>query len=224
MPGRNVVLANDEFYHVFNRGIASQPTFLDRRDYVRAIDTIFYYQNKTPPIRYAKFLKLSTSERAELLDSLRKQKDWLVEIHCYCLMPNHFHLLLRQTENNGISKFISNFTNSYTRYFNTKQTRSGPIYQGKFKAVRIETEEQLLHISRYIHLNPYTGYIVKTLEELLTYPYSSLSGYIGKIQTDLINKNSILSHFKNALLYKEFVFDNASYQRELSNIKHLALE
>lgn len=224
MPGREIVLANNEIYHIFNRGTAAMPIFLDKREYQRALETISYYQNSNPPMKYSRFLKKSVTERADLLDILRCQKNWLVDVVCYCLMPNHFHFLLRQRENNGISKFTGNFTNSYTRYFNTKEERIGPIVQGKFKSVRIETEEQLLHASRYIHLNPYTGYIVKTFQELENYPYSSFSEYTGGSQANLCSKEIILSQFKNQHAYKKFVFDNASYQRELHKIKHLILE
>lgn len=224
MPGREIPLVNNEIYHVVNRGIASQPTFIVKKNYQRALDSIFYYQNSKPPLRYAKFLNLPIKERMEILNKLRQQQEFLIEIICYCLMPNHLHLLLKQTENNGISRFMSNFTNSYTRYFNTLQKRNGPIFQGKFKAVRIVTDEQLLHVSRYIHLNPYTGYIVKNLEELEIYPFSSFPEYIGRSQNNLCNKVPIISHFKNISSYKQFVFDNADYQRSLANIKHLLLE
>lgn len=224
MPGREIPLVNNEIYHIFNRGIASAPIFLDKREYQRALEIIFYYQNSNPPMKYSKFLKLSLRDRAEIIDNLRIQQKHLVDIICYCLMPNHLHFLLRQKEDGGTSKFMSNFTNSYTRYFNTKQERSGPIVGGKFKSVRIETEEQLLHVSRYIHLNPYTGYIVKTFQELEEYPYSSFPEYIGKSQTNLCRKDLIVSQFKHHLSYKQFVFDNANYQRELNRIKHLILE
>lgn len=224
MPGREIALVNNEVYHTLNRGIASQPTFLSKRDYQRAIDTIFYYQHSDLPRKYAKFLTLAVKERTELLQRLRAKKKFLVEVICYCLMPNHFHLLLKQLEDNGISKFMSNFTNSYTRYFNTKQERNGPLFQGKFKSVRMETEEQLLHVSRYIHLNPYTGYLVKTFEELEIYPYSSFPEYIEKSQNSLCNTSIILSNFQSASAYKQFVLDNADYQRKLANIKHLLLE
>lgn len=224
MPGRLISLVNNEIYHIFNRGLASQPMFLNKREYDRALEIIFYYQNSSPPMKYSKFLRMSVSDRANLLDKLRMQQKWLVDIISYCLMPNHFHFLLRQKENNGISKFMSNFTNSYTRYFNTKAERIGPIVQGKFKSVRIETEGQLLHATRYIHLNPYTGYIVKTFEELENYPYSSFPEYIGNSQTNLCSKELVLSQFKNQLSYKKFVFDNADYQRQLDKIRHLILE
>lgn len=224
MPGRLIPLVNNETYHIFNKGIASQPIFLNKREYDRALETIFYYQNINPPIRYSKFLNMSTTDRTNLLDKLKMRQEWQVDIFCYCLMPNHFHFLLRQKEQNGISKFMSNFTNSYTRYFNTKKERIGPIVQGKFKSVRIETEEQLLHVSRYIHLNPYTSFIVKTFQELEEYPYSSFPEFIGKSKANQCKTEIILSQFKNQLSYKKFVFDNADYQRELNKIKHLILE
>lgn len=224
MPGRIIPLINNEVYHVFNRGIASQPIFLDKRQYDRALETIFYYQNVNPPIRYSKFLKLKKEERALILNSLKKQKNFIVEIIALCLMPNHFHLLLKQVRNNGISKFVGNFSNSYTRYHNIKTERSGPLLEGKFKAVRIETTEQLLHVSRYIHLNPYTSFIVRRLEDLENYPYSSLKEYLNKQGPDCFPKDIILSNFKKIKDYKKFVFDQANYQRVLDQIKHLTLE
>ncbi len=224
MPGRTIPLVSNEIYHIFNRGIASQPTFIDKRDYQRALDTIFYYQNVSPPIKYSRFLSLSLQERNNILEKLRIQKDFLVEIITLCLMPNHFHLLLKQLKDNGISRFVGNLTNSYTRFFNTKRKRSGPIYEGKFKSVRIETEEQLLHVSRYIHLNPYTAFIVKKLEDLENYPYSSFIEYTKDSTTNFYTKDIILGNFKNRKAYKQFVFDQANYQRTLDQIKHLISE
>lgn len=115
----------------------------------------------------------------------------------------------------GISKFMSNFANSYTRYFNTKSKRKGPVFEGKFKAKRIETDEQLLHLSRYIHLNPHSSFVVKNLKELESDPYSSFPEYIQETDTSFCNKEIILGHFWDTVSYKEFVFDQADYQREL---------
>jgi len=224
MPGREIVLANNEIYHVFNRGVASLPTFTNKKSYQRAVDTLFYYQNAKPPLKYAKFLNLSVRDRARVLESLKEQKRRWVEILCFCFMSNHFHLLLKQLEDVGISKFMSNFTNSYTRYFNTRQKRVGPLFQGKFKGVRIETQEQLIHVSRYIHLNPYTGYVVKTITGLESYPYSSFPEYISLSQSNYCSKEPVLSYFKNSDSYRKFVFDNADYQRELGKIGHLTFE
>lgn len=139
-------------------------------------------------------------------------------------MPNHFHLLLKQKVDNGISKFVANFSNSYTRYLNTKTRRIGPIFQGKFQAIRIETEEHLQHVCRYIHLNPYTSYLVKDLNDLENYPYSSFPEYLGKTKKDFCQKEDILYHFKSPKKYREFVFNQADYQRSSNRIKHLSLE
>lgn len=224
MPGRKILLITGELYHVFNRGIASQPIFLTRRNYQRATETLFYYQNAKLPLKYSRFLRLAIKQRLEILKRLKKQKQYRIEIVCYALMPNHTHLLVRQLIDEGISKSMSDFANSYTRYFNTKRKRRGPIFEGKFKAVRIETDEQLLHLSRYIHLNPYSSYVVKTLKKLEGYPYSSFPEYIQKTKIDFCNKEIILDQFQTPVSYKKFVFDQADYQRELEWIKHLTLE
>lgn len=224
MPGRNIPLITGQYYHVLNRGISLQPTFIGTRDFQRAIELMQYYQNEKPLIRYSQFLVLSKIRRKKILENLLKEKKFLAEIISYCFMPNHFHLILKQLKENGISKFMSNFSNSYTRYFNIKNKRNGPLFQGKFKAIRIESEQQLFHLSRYIHLNPYSSYVVKTLKELKDYPYSSLPEYLEKSQTNLCSKEVILTQFKNIQMYRKFIFDQADYQRKLEEIKHLALE
>ena len=119
---------------------------------------------------------------------------------------------------------MSDFQNSYTRYFNTSHRGIGPLLQGQFKAVRIEDDKQLLHLSRYIHLNPYTSFIVRDLEDLFEYPWSSFPEYLSKIETGICNKEHILSQFSSSDAYKSFVLDQANYQRELGKIKHLSLE
>lgn len=224
MPGRKVLLVTDQVYHILNRGVTSQPIFLNKRNYHRALGATFYYQNKNLPLSYAAFLELSNQRREETLQKLREQKNFLVEIVAFCLMPNHFHFLLKQVQEEGISVFMSNFSNSYTRYFNTSCKRTGHLFQGKFKAVRIETEKQLLHVSRYIHLNPYTSYVVRTLKELEVYPYSSFPEYLKPQRIDFCYKEVILSGFKKTTDYKKFVFDQADYQRRLEGIRHLMLE
>lgn len=125
MPGRKISLVTNEIYHVFNRGVASQPIFLNQKDYQRGLETISYYQNQNPLLRYSFFLRLPNQQRTELLKRLKAQAKFLVEITAFCLMPNHLHFLLRQVKNEGISIFMSNFANSYTRYFDTKRKRAG---------------------------------------------------------------------------------------------------
>ena len=224
MPGRDIPLVTGQVYHVVNRGVASQPIFLNKWNYERALETILYYQNTDTPLRYSFFIRVPKDRKLELLDQIQKKKDYLVDIISYCLMPNHIHLLLKQLKDGGLSTFMSNFSNSYTRYFNTKNERVGHLFQGKFKAVRVSTDEQLWHVSRYIHLNPYTSYKVKNLKELEKYPFSSLSEYLDHKAKGFCNRKLLMSHFRSRKAYKKFVFDQADYQRKLERIKHLTLE
>lgn len=223
MPGRDIPLISDQIYHVFNRGVARQPTYTNKRDYRRFLDTAIFYRYLDTPIRYSKFLYLTVSDRESIQKAMAKSKKVYVEILGYCLMPNHFHFLIRQKQDGGISKYIGTLTNSYTRYFNTKNKRAGPLFQGKFKAVRIETDEQLLHVLRYIHLNPYTSYLVKSPQEIVN-TFSSLSNYLNDSSDNFIDTNTILDQFKSVKSFKRFTYDQADYQRELENIKHLILE
>lgn len=224
MPKRRTPLVNNEIYHIINRGIASQPIFKNKKNYERALNIFFYYQNRNVPIKYSHFIVEPKEKKEKIIQKLTLKKDFLAEVIAYCLMPNHFHFLLKQKINNGISKLLANFTNSYVHYFNSKNERKSHLFQGRFQAVRIETEEQLLHVSRYIHLNPYSSYVVKDLESLANYPFSSLPEYLEKADSEVCQKQAVLSCFKNRSQYKQFVFNQADYQKRLDQIKHLLLE
>lgn len=221
MPKRKTIFANGEYYHLFNRTINMEPVFNGKRINSRTISTLEFYRLQDPPVRYSYFASYGEEKREEIMSNMLR-KPQIVEIHAYCLMPNHFHLLLRQKEEDGISKYLSLFQNSITKYVNFKNGREGHLFSGQFKAVRIETEEQLIHVQRYIHLNPYTSYIVKDFDELDNYQYSSLPEFIGKRKG--FCSNYLLRSFKDTLSYRGFVFNQADYQRELDGIKHLALE
>lgn len=136
-------------------------------------------------------------------------------------MPNHFHFLLRQLKDGGITEFVSKATNSYTKYFNTKHRRIGPLFQGEFKAVPIETEEQLLHVSRYIHLNPFVADLVKNLD---LFPYSSYKNFISPESNNFCVTKPILDFFKNPDEYKAFIDDHSAYAKELERVKHLLID
>ncbi len=222
MPGRPIPLATGEIYHVFNRGLDHRQTFLRKRDYKRASEALAYYRFVNPPLRLAYFYTLSYDRKELFLENLHQHKTH-ADVLAYCLMPNHFHLILRQREDRGISKFLSNYQNSYTRYFNTKNQRIGSLFLDQFKAVRIETDVQILYVSRYIHLNPFKSFVVKSLSELYLYPWSSLPEYMKK-KSGLCDTTTILTYFKTRQQYVEFVTDQADYQRNLNNIKHLSLD
>ena len=224
MPLRKTVFATGETYHVFNRGVNHQPIFIDKRDYPRALEIMSFYRFSKPPLRFSFYNRLPLEEKASFWKELEKKNEKIVIPLCFCLMPNHFHFLLRQEKENGISKFLANFQNSFTRYINTRHTRSGHLLQGQFKAVRIETESQFLHTSRYIHLNPYTSYVVKTVDQLKKYPWSSLPQYINNDKDGLCNIDDIASNFSTNQQHLQFILDRKDYQRSLKEIEHLILE
>ena len=167
MPRRRVKFVNGGFYHVYNRGLQKQIIFKGKRDYSRFLETVFYYQIENPKPKF------STYHISKLfpIDDTKK----IVEILCYCLMPNHFHLLLQQRRDNGVSEFMRRFTHSYVNYRNVKYSLQGPVFQGVFKTVPIETDEQLLHVSRYIHLNPAVASLIEDPE---LYQWSSCKSYM----------------------------------------------
>lgn len=224
MPtNRKLVFANDEIYHVFNRGVEKRPTFTNKWELDRALLALDYYRFTNLPIKLSKVLILPNYDQIQLLKGIKKDNEKLVEIICFCLMPNHFHFMLKQKMENGISIFVSNFTNSYTKYFNTRNERVGPLFQGTFKAVRIASEEQLIHVSRYIHLNPVSSFLIKP-EELENYEWSSYPEYLNLLDRNITSKEIVLSFFASLGKYKKFVMDQVDYARKLEEIKHLALE
>ena len=218
MPRRKTLIITGEIYHVFNRSIARQPIFLNKRDYRRAIETIDFYRLQKLPLKFSRFKHLPEEQKAILLKNSQPQ----IEILAFCIMPNHVHFLLKAIQEKAISSFMNNFQHSYAKYFNTKNDRTGALFQSMFKAVRIETDEQLLHVSRYIHLNPVTSFLIN-IDSLPSYPWCSFKDYIEPGDF-IVSTNQILNYFKSKEEYKEFVLDQADYQRELDKAKHLMLE
>jgi len=168
------------YYHVYNRGNRKQNIFLQPRDYFRFIERMREYKDK-----------------------------FSVTILSYCLMTNHFHFLLRQDADTPITSFMLHLSTSYAKYFNIKYKEVGALFQGPFKAKLIETDEYLLHLSRYIHRNPLSLPTprVELGFELAKYPWSSYGAYLSGKKNDLIDTAYILSYFAKddrAKDYKEF--------------------
>lgn len=225
MPYRKVVFAPGQIYHIFNRGVAALPIFLDFRNHLRFLRLVDYYRFLNTPFSFSQLTSLSKEEKEKILAGLRKKNIIHIEILAYCFMPNHFHFLLKQITDKGVSDFMTNLQNGYAKYFNIKNERAGPLFQSMFKAVRVENNEQLLHVSRYIHLNPATAYMVKS-EKLKDYKWSSLKDYLGKNSDSFsfVRSEMVLSFFKRREAYGKFVLDQASYRRELDKIKHIIIE
>ena len=227
MPIREEPFVNGEYYHIYNRGVAKLPVFLKHRHYLRFERTINYYSYYPKAISFSHYLRLKMVSNITELDKLHKFiPNQLVELICYCLMPNHFHFILKQVADNGISNFMRNLGNSYTKYFNVINNRVGPVFQGRFKAIHIESEYYLKHLSRYIHINPIEAGICD-LQTIIDYPYSSLSQYVSNSPagTLICKPKIILDQFgKGEFSYSSFCQNLADYGSTVSSLKKLTLD
>lgn len=225
MPYRRTIIAPGEIYHVFNRSVAKQPIFIRQKDYSRALELINYYSYQKPTLRFSHYNRLPSEQKILFWNNLIKNHQKQIQILVFCLMPNHFHFLIKEMTEGGISNFIRNFQNSYAKYFNTRAERTGAVFQSMFKAVRIESEEQLMHVCRYIHLNPLTSFVIKDKKDLENYNWSSYPFYIKKLNdTEILDLSFILGLFSSLKNFVNFTLDQVDYQRKLDQIKHLLLE
>lgn len=207
-------LTTGVYYHIFNRSIAGFKIYNNHREYKRFLETLIYYQHSNRPIKYSGFKVLTIASQNKIIQD-KDPAYKLTSIICYCLMPTHFHLILMQEQNEGVVKHISNIQNSYSKFFNTVHKRKGPLWESRFKSVRVENNEQLLHLTRYIHLNPTSANIVDKPED---WEYSSYREYI-----ELDNEKKICEYEDVLNIipkdYKKIVNERKKYQQELSIIK-----
>ena len=227
------IFFNGGFYHVYNRGVEKRNIFLDENDYFRLIHDLYEFNDQNPAPNLNYYLKDHSLEVGPPKIAKKQKRKLLVEILVFCLMPNHFHLILRQLADNGISLFMQKL-GGYVYYFNLKYERVGPLFQGKFKAIQIENENYLLHLSRYQHLNP-AGLIESDWKEggigdwkkvshfLESYRWSSYLDYVGiKNFPSITSRDLINSYFKNPEEYKKFVVE--FLPKSLDQIKDIIIE
>lgn len=190
--------------------------FTHHAELIRILDLVNHY--RIPQIiRFSRYKNLSKDAKEKYQTDSDKLIP-LVEIYSFSIMPDHYHLLLRQLVNSGIKTFTSNFQNAYAKYFNTKKARCGSVFSNPFKAKWIENDEILLHVSRYIHLNPITSFIIK-VDELSDYPWTSYPNYIGKRTDNFINTKLLLGIAGSTRKYQDFIENQVDYQRKLHRIK-----
>jgi len=219
---------NNRLYHIYNRGTEKRQIFLDNSDYTRFIHYLYEFNDSRVIPNFSRDIYVGGGT------SNMKARDLLVEIIAFCLMPNHFHLILRQLKDGGITKFMRKLGTGYTMYFNKKNERNGVLFQGKFKAISIESDEYLTHLSRYIHINPVELIEVgwkkdgikdwnKVNEFLQNYRWSSYLDYIGiKNFPSVTNREIINSYFQNEQSYKNFI--NQWLNKDLEFIGEIILE
>lgn len=212
---------NGNFYHVYNRTVAKEHAFAFDRFIEHAVNTINFYRYPHR-LKFSEYRRLSPQEKSKYLNSTGA-KEPLVEIYAFSLMPNHFHLQIKQIQTGGVNRFISNFENSYAKYYNTVKRRVGSLFQDRFKSKRIKNNEEFIHVSRYIHLNPVTSGMV-SYENLSSYAATSYKWYKYPYLNKFITSDLILSHFRSFEKYDEFMRNQVKYQITLKTIRDLLID
>jgi len=204
MPRRNIIkqYGAGEYYHVYNRGAAKANIFNDDTDYRFLLN--LFKRHLSKDITKDRFGRESPNYRDR------------VELVAYCLMPNHYHLMVYLLEDDGLEKLMRSVMTSYSRYFNRKYRRSGTLFQNQFLAVRIPTESYFWHISRYIHLN------ARDLPgQYMHYPYSSIGYFLGEKTAEWVHPERIVETASEREQYAVFMRDYEMKQDELKNIKKI---
>ena len=189
MPIRSTALATQEYFHVFNRGNSKQVIFKDEADFLR-LQHLLYLCNSSSPVSF----KDAQKRKGGIFSTPRSEP--LVAIGAYCLLPNHFHLLITPLVGDGVSQFMQKVTTAYVMYYNKRHNRSGSLFEGPFKAKHASSDRYLKYLFSYIHLNPLpkpkstvpnlvprpglgTTDVGTNLESVSSYTYSSLRDYLG---------------------------------------------
>ena len=199
-----------KIYHLYNRGVEKRNIFVDNADRQRFVNGLYFYNDANPVV--------NTSRLCEVLlrtVGKKEERQKLIEILAFVLMPNHYHLLVKTLVENGLTDFTRKMGTGYTNYFNIKYERVGALFQGKFKSVLIERDEQLFYIPYYIHLNPIELIdhkwkekeirdFKKTFDYLKNYRWSSFPDYIGNDNfARIINKKILSEYLGNGKNYKK---------------------
>lgn len=215
---RKDTFLSEEFYHIYNRGVEKRNIFMDDADRWRFLTLLLLFQGDTfvPQVgRLVSFVKHLVFDKENKLEEHDVFKDIvsnrIVELVCFCMMPNHFHIILHQIKEEGISNFMQRLGDSYTKYFNMKYERSGHLFGGCFQSRHIDQNEYLTYLSAYIHMNPRELKAWHNKEVL--YPWSSFQDYKSNNRLGSLLAHSIISDQFNKNEYQKFV--------KSSNIKNV---
>jgi putative transposase len=199
MPSRNVQKPDipDSYYHVYARGTSKNLIFLESADYKYFIALFGRY--------------LSSEPKKDRVGVVYPHFYGKIELLAYCLMGNHFHLLLYQNEQAAMGRYMKSLMTSYSRYFNLKYKRSGPLWEETYKASLIDADSYLTHISRYIHMNP---------RYWQRYKYSSIRYYLGNEKQEWLLKDRVMRQFSDNDDYKNFLLDYETQKAMFDELKH----
>lgn len=189
MGRRKEIFGKGCVFHIFNRGCNKEKMFFDNDNYGFLLEKLKAYSN-----------------------------EFDVSVIAYCLMPNHYHLILKQNSEHPLSKCIQHTFNSYTKAINKRYRRSGTLFEGKYKAREIYDTRTILEVSRYVHRNPLDGGLVKNIED---WKYSNYHEWISSRNGSLCDKKFIKAHFPNPDDYKKYVLDYYSFKQMINDLKKL---
>lgn len=230
--------SNEEIYHVYNRGTDKRLIFQEEIDYIRFIHDLFEFNDTADagkPYIPPSLKKTKQSPEVNLREIEKQPRELLVEILAFCLMPNHFHLLLRQKIDNGIPKFMLKLGTGYTNYFNKKYERGGVLFQGSYKHVQITEQNHFVHLPYYIHLNPldlitpaWREGILYDLQKILrflkTYRWSSYLDYVGIKNFPSVTQRALLAETLGTSHEQTTYMIEWIQRNGLETIEHLILE
>ena len=192
MPARATPFLADHYYHIYNRGVNKATIFFNEENY-----TYFVRLLKRNLERYA------------------------IRISAYCLMPNHFHVLLNPSENDTISPFMKSPLGSYSQALNKQRERQGPLYQGRFQSILVDKEEYLIHLARYIHTNPVDAEIVKSTRD---WQYSNYLDIVGLRAGTLKDTSIVPERFATGYEYREFVEEYSQDRKKLKDFEKYLID
>ena len=228
-------IVKNEIYHVLNRGVDKRNIFLDEEDYLRFIHDLFEFNDIAPALNLAYHIGLHNPKEVGLPKIERRPRELLVEILIFCLMKNHFHLLVRPKNDTALTAFMRKLGTGYTNYFNKKYERSGALFQGKYKVVHVNQETHFIHLPYYIHCNPLDYFEPswrerkikdhkRALEYLENYRWSSFPDYLGKKNFPSVTQRDFISKFYHGPKeYKKAMFSWLQGM-DLNEIKDRLLE
>jgi putative transposase len=221
---RKISFSINEYYHIYNRGTDKREIFNDSRDH-RRFCALLYACNSSIAVNISEHFQKGRSF-LELFDIERG--DSLVDIIAYCLMPNHFHLLVREKTEGGVARFMAKLSTGYSMYFNSKNDRSGALFEGRFKAKHVDSDNYLKYLYAYIHLNPIKIIDSKWKEEgikdrvaaldfLKDYEYSSYFDWQGATRPEakILNREAGPEYFAKQKDFNDFVNEWISFKKEM---------
>ncbi|MDO8462859.1 MAG: transposase [bacterium] len=216
---RNIVITSGEYYHIYNRGNDRRDIFYGDDDYLRFVVALLLYQfpesvsqlNRTVR-KYVQHLVLDTSDF--------QLQGRYAELVCFALMPNHFHLIIRELEEGGIARYMQRLLNGYTKYLNTKHEKSGHVFQGTYQAVHVEDDDQLCYLSAYIHRNPRDLPAWRNCEQ--EYPWSSYQDYVSENRwKGFLSPDIVLNQIGYGDRYRSFVQRSGAKERAMDSVLHI---